>query len=63
MSVTPDEVNPILEKYDSSPMKQGDKLQKVLSRPDVTLADFESIERIASYIKENDLNEEEKNLC
>ena len=60
LSVTPDEVNPILEKYDSSPMKQGDKLQKVLSRPDVTLADFESIDRIASYIKENNLNEEEK---
>ena len=60
LSVTPDEVNPILEKYDSSPMKQGDKLQKVLSRPDVTLVDFESIDRIASYIKENNLNEEEK---
>ncbi len=60
LSVTPEEVNPILEKYDSSPMKQGDKFQKVLSRPDVTLADFEAIDRIAEYIKKNELTEEEK---
>lgn len=60
LSVTPEEVNPILEKYESSPMKQGDKLQKVLSRPDVTLADFETIDRIAEYIKKNELTEEEK---
>ena len=60
LSVTPEEVNPILEKYESSPMKQGDKLQKVLSRPNVTLADFEAIDRIAEYIKNNELTEEEK---
>ena len=60
LSVTPEEVNPILEKYESSPMKQGDKLQKVLSRPNVTLADFETIDRIAEYIKKNELTEEEK---
>jgi len=60
LSVTPEEVNPILEKYESSPMKQGDKFQKVLSRPDVTLADFETIDRIAEYIKKNELTEEEK---
>ena len=60
LSVTPEEVNPILEKYESSPMKQGDKLQKVLSRPNVTLADFEAIDRIAEYIKKNELTEEEK---
>ena len=60
LSVTPEEVNPILEKYESSLMKQGDKLQKVLSRPDVTLADFEAIDRIAEYIKKNELTEEEK---
>ena len=63
LSVTPEEVNPILEKYESSPMKQGDKFQKVLSRPDVTLADFEAIDRIAEYIKKNELTEEEKNCA
>ena len=32
-SITPEEANPLLEKYDSSPMKQGDKMAKVLARP------------------------------
>ena len=60
LSVTPEEVNPILEKYDSSAMKQGDKLQKVLSRPDVTLADFEHLESVAEYLATHTLSEEEK---
>nr|WP_314558998.1 tRNA uridine-5-carboxymethylaminomethyl(34) synthesis enzyme MnmG [uncultured Capnocytophaga sp.] len=60
LSVTPEEVNPILEKYDSSAMRQGDKLQKVLSRPDVTLADFEHLESVAEYLATHTLSEEEK---
>ncbi|AVM50641.1 tRNA uridine-5-carboxymethylaminomethyl(34) synthesis enzyme MnmG [Capnocytophaga sp. oral taxon 878] len=60
LSVTPEEVNPILEKYDSSAMKQGDKLQKVLSRPDVTLADFEHLKSVAEYLATHTLSEEEK---
>ena len=60
LSVTPEEVNPILEKYDSSAMKQGDKLQKVLSRPDVTLTDFEHLESVAEYLATHTLSEEEK---
>ena len=60
LSVTPEEVNPILEKYDSSPMKQGDKLQKVLTRPSVTLSDFEQLPKVSHYIAEHDLSQEEK---
>ena len=60
LSVTPEEVNPILEKYDSSPMKQGDKLQKVLTRPSVTLSDFEQLPKVSRYIAEYDLSQEEK---
>ena len=60
LSVTPEEVNPILEKYESSPMKQGDKLQKVLSRPDVTLADFEQLHSVANYLATHPLTDEEK---
>lgn len=60
LSVTPEEVNPILEKYDSSAMRQGDKLQKVLSRPDVTLADFEHLESVAEYLATHTLSQEEK---
>ncbi len=60
LSVKPEEVNPILEKYQSSPMKQGDKMQKVLSRPDVTLEDFEVIPAVASYIAEHHITAEVK---
>lgn len=60
LSVTPEEVNPILEKYDSSPMKQGDKLQKVLTRPSVTLSDFEQLPKVSHYIAEHNLSQEEK---
>ena len=60
LRVTPEEVNPILEKYDSSPMKQGDKLQKVLTRPSVTLSDFEQLPKVSHYIAKHDLSQEEK---
>ena len=60
LSVTPQEVNPILEQYNSAPMRQGDKLQKVLSRPDLTLADFEQLPKVSRYLEEQQLTEEEK---
>nr|WP_315125975.1 tRNA uridine-5-carboxymethylaminomethyl(34) synthesis enzyme MnmG [uncultured Capnocytophaga sp.] len=60
LSVTPQEVNPILERYNSAPMRQGDKLQKVLSRPDLTLADFEQLPKVSRYLEEQQLTEEEK---
>ena len=60
LSITPDEANPILEKYNSSAMKQGDKLQKVLSRPNLSLADFEPLEKLSTYLTEHQLTQEEK---
>jgi len=60
LSITPDEANPILEKYNSSAMKQGDKLQKVLSRPNLSLADFEPLEKLTTYLTEHQLTQEEK---
>ena len=60
LSVTPQEVNAILERYNSAPMRQGDKLQKVLSRPDLTLADFEQLPKVSRYLDEQQLTEEEK---
>ena len=41
-------------------MRQGDKLQKVLSRPDLTLADFEQLPKVSRYLEEQQLTEEEK---
>lgn len=60
LSITPDEANPILEKYNSSAMKQGYKLQKVLSRPNLSLADFEPLEKLTTYLTEHQLTQEEK---
>lgn len=60
LSITPDEANPILEKYNSSAMKQGDKLQKVLSRPNLSLADFEPLDKLTTYLTEHQLTQEEK---
>ena len=60
LSITPDEANPILEKYNSSAMKQGDKLQKVLSRPNLSLADFEPLEKLTTYLTEHQITQEEK---
>lgn len=57
-SVKPEEINPILEKYDSSPMKQGDKIYKVLSRPNILIEDLREIDFVASFIDQNQLEKE-----
>ncbi len=38
--VTPDEVNPFLEKIDSAPLKQQVKLHSVLMRPQISMSDL-----------------------
>ena len=50
--------NPILEAKGSSPMKQSDKIFKVLSRPQIALNDLLEVTSISDYIKEHDLNQE-----
>ena len=57
-STHPDEANPVLEKKNSSPMSQPDKLFKVFSRPQIDLYDFKSFEKVAEYIDKNNLDKE-----
>jgi len=57
-SVHPDEANPVLEKKNSSPMSQPDKMFKVFSRPQIDLDDFKSFEKVAEYIDRNSLDKE-----
>lgn len=59
-SIRPKDINPILEKYESSVMKQGDKMQKVLSRPFLKLKDFEHIKEVKEYLENNHISEEIK---
>ena len=58
LSVVPEEANPVLEKRNSSPMKQSDKVFKVFSRPQITMEDVRSFSGVNEFIFENDLNNE-----
>ncbi|MFV8280806.1 tRNA uridine-5-carboxymethylaminomethyl(34) synthesis enzyme MnmG [Christiangramia marina] len=58
LSVVPEEANPVLEKRNSSPMKQSDKVFKVFSRPQITMEDVRSFSGVNEFIVENDLNNE-----
>lgn len=57
-SIKPEEANPILEKYESSPMKQGDKMYKVLSRPNITINDFTALEKVADFVEREQITSE-----
>ncbi len=59
-SITPDEINPILEKLNSSPIPQSMKAQKILSRPNVKLSDFLSIPKFGKFFEINNFSEESK---
>ncbi|WP_081208149.1 tRNA uridine-5-carboxymethylaminomethyl(34) synthesis enzyme MnmG [Salegentibacter sediminis] len=57
-SVSPEDANPVLEKYNSSPMKQSDKIFKVFSRPNIDMKDIRNFPGVEEYIQENNLNSE-----
>ena len=58
-SITPEQANPILEKYDSSSMKQGDKMAKVLARPNITVASLMEIPSVKEFVQRKQLGKEE----
>lgn len=57
-SVTPQEVNPILEAKESAPVKQQDKMFKLYARPNITIEDMKKIESVDLYMSDNDLDTE-----
>ena len=57
-SITPEEVNPILEERGSSKMKQSDKMFKVFSRPQIHLDDMVKFKDVAQYIEDKDLKKD-----
>ncbi len=57
-SITVAEANPILEAKGTAPITQGDKMFKVFSRPQIDLEDMMQLEKVATYISENDLDQE-----
>jgi tRNA uridine 5-carboxymethylaminomethyl modification enzyme len=57
-SVSMAEANPILESKSTANITQGDKIFKLLSRPQIDLEDIRKIEKVAQYIDNNDLDQE-----
>jgi tRNA uridine 5-carboxymethylaminomethyl modification enzyme len=57
-SVTMAEANPILESKNTALITQGDKMFKVFSRPQIDLEDIIKFEKVATYVAENNLDQE-----
>lgn len=57
-SFKPEEVNPILESLDSSPVRQPDKMFKVFARPKVTMAHMLQLEEVSGFVSEHSLGRE-----
>ena len=57
-SITVAEANPILEAKGTAPISQGDKMFKVFSRPQIDLEDMMQLDKVATYVSENDLDQE-----
>jgi len=56
-SVSPDEVNSILEKNNSSLMRQSNKIYKVLSRPNISIKELKRVNKVSKFLKDESINE------
>ena len=57
-SYQPDEINPILEQKESAPVKQSDKLSKILSRPRMSRQDLATLPSVKNYLKTQHVSDE-----
>lgn len=57
-SVVPEDANPVLADYNSSPMKQSDKIFKIFSRPNITMDDVRKFPGVEEYIQQHHLDTE-----
>lgn len=57
-SITPEQANPILEKYNSAPISQSMKMFKVFSRPHITMDDILAFDDLSLFVRENNINED-----
>ena len=53
-----DRINTILNKINSSPINQKDKLKKIISRPEMDFDMAKTINEVKSFIKSNGFNKE-----
>ena len=57
-SVLPEEINPILDRHDSSLAPQSDKLFKFFSRPNISMQDMFDVKAVADYVDAHQLDVE-----
>jgi tRNA uridine 5-carboxymethylaminomethyl modification enzyme len=57
-SITPAEANPVLIAKETSEVNQTDKIFKILSRPQIDLNDVLKFENVATYVSQNNLDQE-----
>ncbi len=57
-SIKPELINPILEKKNSSKIKQSTKLYKIFSRPNISLEDMLALSSVKDYASSNNPKEE-----
>ena len=57
-SITPQEANPFLNKKNSAPIKQSDKMVKIYSRPNIGQAEMLQVEKVSSFITAHNISQE-----
>jgi tRNA uridine 5-carboxymethylaminomethyl modification enzyme len=57
-SISPEDINPILESVDSALVKQSDKMFKPFSRPNVTMDHMMQLQSVSNFVTENKLDRE-----
>jgi tRNA uridine 5-carboxymethylaminomethyl modification enzyme len=57
-SVSPEEINPILEAKASASVKQKDKMFKIFARPNITFDDMMQVSSVKDYVTSNALDNE-----
>ncbi|RAJ17877.1 tRNA uridine-5-carboxymethylaminomethyl(34) synthesis enzyme MnmG [Olleya aquimaris] len=57
-SVTPEEINPVLEAKNSAAIRQQDKMFKMFARPNVDIEDMKQIKSVSEYIQQHNLDSE-----
>ncbi len=57
-SITPEEINPVLESLHSQPVKQTGKMYKILARPEFTKEKIFNIPVIREYILKHQINQD-----
>ena len=58
-SILPAEINQAIEKGNGSPINQSVKMVSVLTRPEISIGDLTKLERVAEFIENQKLDEEE----